>query len=583
MKKFWQTFKDNRMQFFDDRKYWTEEQKGQEFYPGHCWFSDIAQDPDGWRERNKKGLGLFIQVNPSNLDCEDRTEEDVASIEWVYADIDGKPKEWQMARIKEAKVKPDIIVESKNSYHIYWKCKSTREQFDMMINGLRKFFEADIAISSINEVLRIPGFLHNKDYGNPFLIRVEHIDIVGTTPEKMIEAFPAPLVEVTEKAVKQKKLKKDFFKGDDIELRMVKEIPIRTVLDSLKVPYSRDGFILDSEGKNSSAHIDDGGNYVNRFSGRDGSGSTIDVAMAWGNMNLKDSIDYLKKLGNIDSRVIVQRVIEESKKSKIMERYSKPVPRNLKTWGVLSLDKKFKKPKNGEYVLFLGEAGKGKTTYCLHMAIENAKAGNKVLFLSLEMVKERVQDRYVDLWAGISDEDRERAEYTPEQKKKMEEAIRELEHENLVMLDMKDIKNHHDFTELAKFMEGFDVIFIDNFSRITLRAGTKSEVEMQSLTSEMIGAYVDLTDSTIIMLHHYAKGTGKERGLEARGSQKIIDDCTIHASIGIDDVDPTDVKFKIIKSRYNPSGQMTIKFDRGKYREVGWKDPFANFNSVFNS
>lgn len=585
MKLFWQTFKDCKMQWFDDRKTkpeygWPKELLSNFIPSNHCWFSEIGKNPELWESRNKSGWGLFIQPNPCKPGSVTRTEKDVSSIEWVYADIDGKPKDWQMDRIKKSPIHPDIIVESNSSYHIYWKCHcENRDQFDKIINGLRVFFEADLAISSINEVLRIPGFLHNKFYGKPYLIRVEHIQIVGTTPDSMISAFP--YTEPIKPEPKVKSATTDSKLDEDIEIRMIKEIPIRTVLDSLGVRYTNDGFIMEGDDK-TSAHIVDNGNYVKRFSEKEGSGSTIDVTMVWGNMQLKDAIVYLKKLGGIDSRVVVRRIVEEAKKKpRILDRFENPIPKNNKTWGVISLDRVFKKPKSSEYVLFLGEAGKGKTTFCLHMAIQNAKAGNKVLFLSLEMTRQSIEDRYVELWAGISEYDRENAIYTKEQRVKMNEAACELENDNLTILDMDNIKDIHNFELLTKYMDGFNIVFIDNFSRITLRG--QNEITMQSMTSEMIDEYVKATGTTIVMLHHYAKSSGKERGLEARGSMKLIDDCTVHASIHVDDIDRSEVKFKIIKSRYNPEGDLKIKFNKGKYEEQRSNDPIADYNKIFNS
>lgn len=570
IKLFWQTFKDCRMQWFDDRKHWPKEDKKGIIKPGHCQFKDILKDAKMWKDRNAKGWGIFIQPNPLKEGATTRTEKDVESIEWVYADIDGKPKEWQMERIKASPIPPDIVTESKASYHLYWKCHcSNREQFDKIIKGLRVFFESDIAVSSVNEVLRLPGFLHNKYMGEPFLIRVEHIDIVGTTPEEMIDKFQYTKTD-------KKTISSD---ADNTEIQMIKDIPIRTVLDSLGVRYNNQGFILDGD-EVTSAHINE--NYITRFSGKDGSGSTIDAVMAWGGKNLKDAIEYLKKLGNIDSEVVVKKIIKNSKSSSILDRYKIPAPKNYKTWGVKKLDNIFKKPRKSDYILFLGEAGKGKTTFCLHMAVQNAMRGVRVLFLSLEMTKEQVQDRYIDVWAQISDLDREKAVYGPTQQKRMKEAAEDLEQENLIMLDMADIKNSHDFGELVRFMNGFDLIFIDNFSRITLRGGAQSEVEMQSITSEMIDKYVGQTGATVVMLHHYSKPTGRKRGLEARGSQKLIDDCTIHASITTDEEDMSIVKFSIVKSRYNKSGEASIKFNRGKY-ESDWKtDALDQFKKTFN-
>ncbi len=258
----------------------------------------------------------------------------------------------------------------------------------------------------------------------------------------------------------------------------------------------------------------------------------------------------------------------------ILERYEKKREPNKKTWGVDNLDLSFKKPRSAEYILFLGEPGQGKTTYCLQMAIENAKRGIKVLFFSLEMAREFLEERYLDTYAEISEEQKERAEYTSAQKKKMVESAKELEHENLTIVDSSNIKTKRDIGVIESMAEDYELIFIDNFSYIVPREN-KEEVSSQSEASEKILNLVNRTKKTVVLIHHYAKKTGNTRGLEARGSQKLIDDCTIHASIDSDEETPHIVNFRIKKGRYIKTGSQTIFFRKGKYfpkklRETSW-------------
>lgn len=267
------------------------------------------------------------------------------------------------------------------------------------------------------------------------------------------------------------------------------------------------------------------------------------------------------------------------RKQSIMERYEKKREPNFKTWGVDSLDLYFKKPRSCEYVLFLGEPGKGKTTYCLQMAIENAKKGIKVLFFSLEMARESLEERYIDTYAKISEKQKERTEYSDAQKIKMKKSIEELENENLTIVDSNDIKVKRDIGVIEAMAEDYELIFIDNFSYIVPR-DNKEEVSSQSEASEKLLNLVNKTKKTIVLIHHYAKKTGNTRGLEARGSQKLIDDCTIHASIDSNEETPHIVDFKIKKGRYIKTGSQMIFFRNGKYFPKKLETTSVDWNSI---
>lgn len=126
-------------------------------------------------ELNKAGAGIFFTPNP----CEKgRKEKDVTSIDWVYVDMDNGTKEEMQAKIESAPIRPHIIVESKRSYHLYWKVvMMDRKDFDLIIKGLIEFFDGDPAISSTNEVLRLPGFNHMKNPKEPFEIKIIYFDL----------------------------------------------------------------------------------------------------------------------------------------------------------------------------------------------------------------------------------------------------------------------------------------------------------------------------------------------------------------------------------------------------------------------
>lgn len=208
------------------------------------------------------------------------------------------------------------------------------------------------------------------------------------------------------------------------------------------------------------------------------------------------------------------------------------------------------------------------TTFCLNMMIENAKRGVKCLFLSLEMAKDRIEDRYIETRAQITQQDRERGKYTESQMNIIEESVRELQNPYIHMVDMRLLKDDkRNWILMKELFNSYDIIFIDNFSKIIPR-DNKEEYQLQSMISEEIANYVEDTGKVIVMLHHYGKqmGASKARGMEARGSQKLIDDISTHFSLQRADDGSNATIISVKKGRYIPVGSVAVLYDHGKYK-----------------
>ena len=273
-----------------------------------------------------------------------------------------------------------------------------------------------------------------------------------------------------------------------------------------------------------------------------------------------------KKIANqYKQEISLENKRDEFEKRDVLKNFFVPQEHNPRTWGVKSLDSHFKNPLPMDFVLLLGEPGIGKTSFCLHMAIENSKKDLRVLFISLEMPAALVQERYITTYAAIEDSQRVEIEYSTGQLEKMKECKSELENKNLSILDYTHFKNPRDFNEMKQVMKEYDMIFIDNFSLIVSRGSR--EVEEQGKASEEIIGFVNEHKKTVVLLHHYAKKGRDKRGLEARGNQKLIDDLTVHASIGRDvEINDNLVYFRILKNRYrNITGVSAVNFSKGKY------------------
>lgn len=245
---------------------------------------------------NESGAGVFATPNGFSQYTR-RTEENCDLLNWWFVDIEGYQKEEQKKRIKSFKFQPTLVVETKNGFHCYWKISGKSPYWYKVIDRLIEYFGSDCAISSRNEVLRIPGFYHCKNHDDKYMIKLRRDTKEEYTEKDMLE-------ELGEKQVHKKYDKQCESYEDDIE--EIKAIPIRSVLDRLGVRHERN--VIYENGQPTSAHIHPRENYIHRFSGKPGSGTVIDVVLTWGNKHSNsDAIEWLRREYGIARRKLKKK------------------------------------------------------------------------------------------------------------------------------------------------------------------------------------------------------------------------------------------------------------------------------------
>jgi replicative DNA helicase len=90
--------------------------------------------------------------------------------------------------------------------------------------------------------------------------------------------------------------------------------------------------------------------------------------------------------------------------------------------GLLDLDRRLRGLKPGALYVLAGRPGMGKTAMGLTIAVNAARAGKRVLFISLEMPKEELFMRCYAMRTGISMEEQVSADLSPEQLRQMDSA-----------------------------------------------------------------------------------------------------------------------------------------------------------------
>lgn len=163
-------------------------------------------------EYNAKGFGIFHTVQSFYLG---RKKSDLVGLNAWFVDIDGGDKPSMMKRI-ESGLPPTMVVETKNGYHVYFRCiNGTLENWDaIVVNRLIPFYGGDKRAKDIARILRTPGFMHLKNPNEPFRVRVVVSNKVEYTEQAIMRFYPDRVTESKQKKL-QKRSKKEFPEGSD--------------------------------------------------------------------------------------------------------------------------------------------------------------------------------------------------------------------------------------------------------------------------------------------------------------------------------------------------------------------------------
>ena len=160
------------------------------------------------RARNKQRYGIYMAINET--DGKGRKAEHVICVRSVFVDLDGSP-------IGPALEKsPTVIVESSpGRFHCYWFTKDTPlEAFTPIQSNIARILNGDPVAKDLPRVLRVPGFLHQKE--QPFETVITGGSGIVYSYRKIVEMFPPEKVkQFTAKRYQlEKKPEQGPFKGN---------------------------------------------------------------------------------------------------------------------------------------------------------------------------------------------------------------------------------------------------------------------------------------------------------------------------------------------------------------------------------
>lgn len=159
------------------------------------------------QEYNAKGYGIFHTVQEF---FGARRIPHLVHINAWAVDIDKGTKDQMLDKIKRG-LPPTMVVETRAGFHVYWKAKdATKENWRALMElRLVPFYEADKKAKDLARLLRVPGFLHQKDPANPFLVKKIHEQRVEYSEREMLYFYKDLVTEKKQRKL-HKKTQNDF-------------------------------------------------------------------------------------------------------------------------------------------------------------------------------------------------------------------------------------------------------------------------------------------------------------------------------------------------------------------------------------
>lgn len=133
---------------------------------------------------NHGGANVYVAANPLRAGSRKRTKESIASVRYLYIDIDTDGNARLTALLASVVVpRPTAILStSPGKYQVLWRVDGfdfTRQEQTLKLLAIA--FGGDPACTDCNRVLRIPGFL-NRKYDPAHRVTVEYLCDSVSTP-----------------------------------------------------------------------------------------------------------------------------------------------------------------------------------------------------------------------------------------------------------------------------------------------------------------------------------------------------------------------------------------------------------------
>lgn len=514
-------FKECTLQTFDDNKERKE--------PKLAWkFLNKEENYTKLEDLNSKGAWIFFSVNPM-LEWK-RDKESVVGVSSWICEIDWLDKELQKKLIENCPLKPNLILESNSSFHLYWFAKDwVIDNWNKICNGLRNYFDGDPAVVDISRVLRLPWFNHMKDATKPFLIDLFEFKSGEYTEEEMLKNYnnTQSVTDIKQSLIiKESQAKNDV--GWEYYWDRVKNMDTKRMLEEISwSDWISWEVITFSRNNNWTEQIIV--NWKSTWAWIDKNWKIGSSAWWWPNRTNRvfwygrcDWKEIARWINDKHPEMVVKKTIPKKEVKEQLQELKEDIDFNTITpfsrW-LQSLDERFWRFELNRLVVTIGESQSWKTEFTFFQARANADRWYKVCYIALEMTKKNMILRICQKSAGVTKNQWDNKTFTEQQKQIMKAKYEELWHyKNLDIVHITK-PTIEDIKELIrdKQKEWFELFYIDNLGFIVW------EVPEIELTAVVIRELKDITNTqplSINLLHHFNKWGTKDR-IGPRGMASI--------------------------------------------------------------
>jgi replicative DNA helicase len=236
---------------------------------------------------------------------------------------------------------------------------------------------------------------------------------------------------------------------------------------------------------------------------------------------------------------------------------------------LVGADRKFGHWPRGSLVIIGARTSVGKTSLATTLAVEHARAGNRVSFISVEMDRHRIGQRFVGALSGISLQDLVKHNLSESEEKRLIDALSTSlalctdDHSRSWSAARSRIRQH------ARELGGVDVVFLDYVQLLDAeqQSGEKRYEALGRVSMGLKTLAMDL-NCVIVALAQLNRGTEEReepRLSDLRESGNLEQDADIVWLLWRANADTTKagmspVRLKVAKNRYGPTGEIKLRF-----------------------
>lgn len=127
---------------------------------------------DGYQyllNQNQKGYGVYLVVNAGG-----RKDHEITRCPALFYECDGVNKNQQWERLSWLPLKASLIVETRNSLHVYYRTyEQEQDGWRVLQQRLIQNMDSDPAIHNESRLMRLAGFYHQKKGLEPFPVNIQ--------------------------------------------------------------------------------------------------------------------------------------------------------------------------------------------------------------------------------------------------------------------------------------------------------------------------------------------------------------------------------------------------------------------------